>query len=106
MSDPVLSNAAIRGAYGASRNLNGGPASAQEAKSAGQSFGDMLKSAAEDAVQTMRAADTTAQAGLTGQASTQQVVEATMALESTVKVTVAMRDKLVEAYQEIMRMPI
>ncbi|MAQ35777.1 flagellar hook-basal body complex protein FliE [Thioclava sp. ES.031] len=106
MSDPVLSNAAIRGAYGASRSLSGGPASAHEAKSAGQSFGDMLKGAAEEAVQTMRAADTTAQAGLTGQASTQQVVEATMAMESTVKVTVAMRDKLVEAYQEIMRMPI
>lgn len=105
MSDPVLSNAAIRGAYGAARNLSGAPA-AHESEKAGQSFGDMLKSAAEEAVQTMRSADSTAQAGLVGKASTQQVVEATMAMDSTVKVTVAMRDKLVEAYQEIMRMPI
>ena len=37
---------------------------------------------------------------------TQQVVEATLALESTVKTVVAMRDKFVEAYQEVLRMPI
>ena len=29
-----------------------------------------------------------------------------MAMESTVQVSVALRDKLVEAYQDVMRMPI
>ncbi len=43
---------------------------------------------------------------MAGEASTQQVVEATIALESTVKIAVSMRDKLVEAYQEVMRMSI
>ena len=35
-----------------------------------------------------------AQRGLNGEIGTQEVVEATMALESTVKIAVAMRDKL------------
>ena len=46
------------------------------------------------------------QAGMTGQLDTQSVVEATVALEATVKVAVSMRDKFVEAYKEVLRMPI
>jgi flagellar hook-basal body complex protein FliE len=66
----------------------------------------MVARAATNAADTVRKGDATAVAGLTGQAGLQQVVEATMAMESTVRVSVAVRDKLVEAYQEIMRMPI
>ncbi len=100
----IQSNAAIQGAYGQSQNLKGaGDAASSEAT---QSFGDMLRDAAEQSVQNVRQGDTVATAGLTGDASIQQVVEATMTMESTVRVSVAVRDKIVEAYQEIMRMPI
>ncbi|TGD61847.1 flagellar biosynthesis protein [Tabrizicola sp. WMC-M-20] len=92
-------------AYNTGKSLAGGPSEAAGAAPA-QSFADMVRGAASNAVQTVREADAAGQAGLTGQLGTQQVIEATMALESTVKVTVAMRDKFVEAYQEIMRMPI
>ena len=51
-------------------------------------------------------AEILAQAGLRGEADTQQVVEAMLAMESTVKVAVSVRDRFVEAYQEILRMPI
>jgi flagellar hook-basal body complex protein FliE len=54
----------------------------------------------------VRRGDEVGTQGLTGEASIQQVVEATMDMESTVRVSVAVRDKIVEAYQEIMRMPI
>ena len=47
-----------------------------------------------------------AQQGLRGEIGRQEVVEATLALESTVKTVVALRDKFVEAYQEVLRMPI
>ena len=53
-----------------------------------------------------REAEAVAQKGLTGEVGTQRVVEATLELESTVKMMVSMRDKVIEAYQEIMRMPI
>ncbi|GAA6176180.1 flagellar hook-basal body complex protein FliE [Sulfitobacter pacificus] len=69
-------------------------------------FSTMVSKAAAQAVDTVRTGDQMAIAGLNGQAGLQQVVEATMAMESTVQVSVALRDKLVEAYQDIMRMPI
>jgi flagellar hook-basal body complex protein FliE len=77
-----------------------------EVAPANADFSSMVANAASQAVETVRTGDSMAIAGLTGQAGLQQVVEATMAMESTVQVSVALRDKLVEAYQDIMRMPI
>ena len=77
-----------------------------DVKPVGPDFSTMVANAAQEAVETVRTGDTMAIAGLNGQAGLQQVVEATMAMESTVQVSVALRDKLVEAYQEVMRMPI
>lgn len=77
-----------------------------DANTATADFSTMVTNAASQAVDTVRAGDQMALAGLSGQAGLQQVVEATMAMESTVQVSVALRDKLVEAYQDIMRMPI
>jgi flagellar hook-basal body complex protein FliE len=34
------------------------------------------------------------------------VVEATLELETTLRIAVSMRDKFVQAYQEVLRMPI
>jgi flagellar hook-basal body complex protein FliE len=104
----VISSSAARGAYSASQTLQSGKASpAEESQESGKaSFAALVEKAASESVQTMRQADAVAQAGLAGNATTQQVVEATMALESTVKMAVTMRDKLVTAYQEVLRMPI
>lgn len=106
MSDfsSIRSSAAIQGAYGKAQNLKG-PADAVGTEKP-QSFGDMLRDAASQTVNNVRQGDEVATQGLTGQAGIQQVVEATMTMESTVRVSVAVRDKIVEAYQEVMRMPI
>ena len=66
----------------------------------------MVGQAAANAVESVREGDSMAIKGLTGQASLQQVVQATMEMEQTVQVSVALRDKLVEAYQDIIRMPV
>ena len=95
----------VRGAYRHAQDLGGAAFSAEEAPKAA-SFADLVRDAAQDAVATIREGDIAAQRGLTGEMGTQQVVEATLALESTVKTVVAMRDKFVEAYQEVLRMPI
>lgn len=108
MSDPtsLVSSAAVRGAYRTSQSLTGqGGAAATDAPEA-TSFSNMVRSASENAVETIRAGEATAQAGLRGDADTQHVVEAMLAMESTVKVAVSVRDRFVEAYQEILRMPI
>lgn len=104
----LISSSIARGAYQSSRALKSeapGPA-AEAAQSGAQTFADMLKGATADAVHTVREADAVARAGMAGKADTQQVVEATVALESTVKIAVSMRDKFVQAYQEVLRMPI
>ncbi len=102
--DSVVTAASIRGAYQNSQDL----AAAKTTNGAKPvtSFADLVGDAVSGTVETARQADKTAVAGLKGEASTQQVVEATLELETTVRVAVAMRDKVVQAYQEILRMPI
>lgn len=70
------------------------------------SFAQVLESTARQSVETIRAGESAAIAGLQGQMPMQQVVEATMAMESALKVTVALRDKVVEAYQDVIRMSV
>ena len=107
MSDfsTIRSQAAIQGAYGNAKNLKSPTLVAGDDAKA-ESFGDMLRTAAAQSVEDVRKGDEVATQGLTGKAGIQQVVEATMTMESTVRVSVAVRDKIVEAYQDVMRMPI
>lgn len=93
----------VQAAYSKAAEINPKPTDANPATS---DFSTMVLDAAAQAVEAVRTGDQMAIAGLNGQAGLQQVVEATMAMESTVQVSVALRDKLVEAYQDIMRMPI
>lgn len=72
----------------------------------GPSFGEMVKNAAVKGIQTIRAGEAASAAAVTGDASLPEVVQAVTAAELTLQTVVAVRDKLVAAYQEIMRMPI
>ncbi|GGG67542.1 hypothetical protein GCM10011415_13220 [Salipiger pallidus] len=105
MAEPgsLLSVSAASGAYRASRGME---SIASPTEVAAPSFSDMLADAGRDTVASMRAAEATAMSGLRDGSDTQAVVEATLELESTVQTAVSIRDKLVEAYQEIMRMPV
>jgi flagellar hook-basal body complex protein FliE len=71
-------------------------------KSAGASFA----AAAADFMATLKAGEETVKAGLAGRAEPQAVVEALAATELAVQTAVAVRDRVVEAYQEILRMPV
>lgn len=107
MSDftSLISTSAVRGAYRSSQQLQSDKTAATpEAEKS--SFAEIVGNASKGTLQTVRESDAAMQEGVTGEMDTQAVVEATMNLESTVKVAVSVRDKLVEAYQEVMRMPI
>ncbi len=71
-----------------------------------QSFGDILKTKAMDAVQTLRQGEAASARAVTGEASLPEVVGAITASELTLQTVVSIRDRLVTAYQEIMRMPV
>ena len=55
---------------------------------------------------TLKAGEATASSAMTGGADPHALVEALAASELAVETAVTLRDKVVEAYQEILRMPV
>jgi flagellar hook-basal body complex protein FliE len=71
-----------------------------------KSFGDMLKTAIGSVVETGKKSDAQVQAVAAGKANVVDVVAAVAETEVAVDALVAVRDKVIQAYEEIMRMPI
>jgi flagellar hook-basal body complex protein FliE len=69
-------------------------------------FGAMLKDAIGAATTTADKADLQARAVATGKANMIDVVTAVAETETTVQTLVAVRDKVISAYEDILRMPI
>ena len=69
-------------------------------------FAQTMASMAADAISTVKTGETTAIAGMQGKAPLQQVVQAVMQADQALRTVVAVRDKVVGAYQEISRMQI
>lgn len=60
----------------------------------------------DEFAQVMAQADTAATGAMTGTAETHQLVQSLAEAEVALQTVVAIRDKVVEAYQEILRMPV
>lgn len=85
----------------------GGSAPGLEARdSDGADFSSMLQRAAERAADTMLEGEKQTLQAAAGSADLTQVVMAVSKAEMTLETVVTLRDKVVQAYQEIMRMPI
>lgn len=69
-------------------------------------FGDMVRNAARDSIESVRAGEKASADAVTGKASLTDVVGAITDAELTLQTVVAVRDKMMESYQEILRMPI
>jgi flagellar hook-basal body complex protein FliE len=70
------------------------------------SFGAFVDDQVARAVETVQRSERVSLAAVAGHASAQDVVHSVIAAEMTIQTVVAIRDKMVQAYQEIMRMPI
>jgi flagellar hook-basal body complex protein FliE len=70
------------------------------------SFATMVTDSLKDAVQTGRAAEELRLKQIAGEADLKDVVTAVANAEYTLETVVAVRDKVITAYQEILRMPI
>jgi flagellar hook-basal body complex protein FliE len=82
------------------------PGEASPLKGAGSGFGDLLKSALEDAVDTQKTGEAASLQAATGKADINSVVAAVNNAELTLQTVLAVRDKVVAAYTEIMHMTI
>jgi flagellar hook-basal body complex protein FliE len=69
-------------------------------------FGQILNKAMSDVVQTGRHAETQMVAGVQGKANLVDVVTALSSAETSLETLVSVRDQVISAYQEIMRMQI
>ena len=74
--------------------------------SSGSHFVDLVKSAAQNAVDANRQAEKLSVDAIAGKADLTEVVAAVAHAESTLQTVVTVRDRIISAYQEIMRMPI
>jgi flagellar hook-basal body complex protein FliE len=72
----------------------------------GVSFSDFLREQAAESIKSVKAGETMSAKAVTGEANLTDVVQAVTSAELTLQTVVAVRDRLVGAYQEIMRMPI
>ncbi|WP_027285948.1 flagellar hook-basal body complex protein FliE [Rubritepida flocculans] len=99
MVAPVLAAAGAAAAYRAAQGLG-------EAVGQGAGFGEALQRAVQGAIGAGRAADAASQAALTGQGGVTEVVLAVSRAEIALQTATAVRDRVITAYQDVMRMPI
>jgi flagellar hook-basal body complex protein FliE len=84
-----------------------GAAGAGEAQAAaGPGFGDILKHALTDAVQSSRNAEAQMTAQVQGKADLVDVVTAISSAETSLQTVLAVRDQVIAAYQQVMQMQI
>lgn len=72
----------------------------------GQDFASVLKDAAKDSISTMRNAETLSAAAIAGKADIREVVQAVTNAQLTLQTVVNIRDKVIGAYNDIIRMPV
>ena len=69
-------------------------------------FADALEAALSDMQAALQKGERAAADAMTGRGDVQSVVEALTATELALETAVVVRDRVVEAYQEILRMPV
>lgn len=101
---PIALNPALEAYTQAAKRASDG--SGQDPSEAVQSFGDLLAKSVEGAVDASKASESISIQAASGQSNLQDVVEAVNAAEISLQTVVSIRDRVISAYQEILRMPI
>ena len=101
--DKIINPAQVANAYSNTSKTMDIAGAEQDGK---KSFGDILRTTAMETIGTMRAGETASARAVSGEATLPEVVQAVTASEVTLQTVMAVRDRLVGAYQEIMRMPV
>ncbi len=102
---------AVVNAYSNSQNISGISggdiiSNPKDVNSDGASFADLLKNNIEKSIDTMRSGEDMTAKAISGEANLTDVVQAVTSAELTLQTVVSVRDKMISAYQDIMRMPI
>ena len=106
MALPAIAAAAYQAAAQIGSTGAGAAGSAGATGATAGDFSNFLSTALKDGVGTMKQGETMAARQVGGQANIVDVVSAVNQAEITLDTVVAVRDKVVQAYQSIMNMPI
>ena len=98
----TLPGAGMSGAIRAYQSVDGGAI----AGSGGQDFSALLNNALEGVVATGKQADAQAAQAISGHGDITSVVTAVSRAQLALQTTVAVRDRMIQAYQDIIKMPI
>src|ERR1700743_3395217 len=98
--------AAAAAAYRAAAQMQPAQSAITPANVPGSNFSDFLSGALKDSVSTIRQGEQAATAQVQGKANLVDVVQQVNNAELTLDTVVAVRDKVVAAYQSIMNMPV
>lgn len=103
---PLVANAAASLVGAAATSLSQNAPSPTLPESGGADFGETLRKLASDAIDTVKAGESAAIGGVQGQLPTHMVVDMVMSAERDLQTMIALRDRAVNAFQEISRMSI
>jgi flagellar hook-basal body complex protein FliE len=95
-------NSAINAYANANRIASGAAATA----GSGEDFGKMLQKAAVGVIDSLNKSEQTSLQAVTGKADLTAVTEAVTNAEMALQTVVAVRDRVIAAYQDIIKMPI
>ena len=93
-------------AYAAAQGIGGPELAGAAGQAAGPDFGHMVTQAINQVATDSRAAETQIAAQVQGKAELVDVATAISAAETSLETVMAVRDQVISAYQEIMRMPL
>lgn len=93
-------------AFDQAARLGGSDGLEARAAAKGSSFAELMSKAVEDTVTTGKKAEQLTAEAIVGEADVMDVVTAVSNAEITLQTVVTIRDRVINAYQEIMRMPI
>jgi flagellar hook-basal body complex protein FliE len=102
----MVSPLAAAQAYAAVQNQGVGGSVGAAPVNDGPDFGDVLKNMLQETVNTSRNAEVQMANHTVGKAELIDVVTAVSSAEASLETVMAIRDQVISAYQEIMRMPI
>lgn len=105
----LTSNSAMDSLKGVASGLTsfaGAAVSTAATATDGPTFASVLGGVAQDAMDSLKTSEAMSFAGLQGKASTREVVDAVMQADQTLKTAVALRDRLVSAYLDVVKMQI
>ena len=101
-------NPGALGAYNAASQLGAGMSGSAlntvaDAKTDGPSFGDILKTAAQGTINAQKSSETASAQAVLGKADLTDVISAVNNAEVSLNMFLAVRDKIIDAYNQIQR---